>query len=117
MYPWGNTAPDQSLLNYNQNVGDTTAVGHYSPQGDSPYGVQDMAGNVWQWVADWYDAAYYRSSPTNNPTGPSSGQFRVLRGGGWSGISDFVRAAIRCYDSPTIINSGLGFRCSVSPGK
>ena len=59
MYPWGSTAPDTTLLNYNPDGGDTTAVGSY-PKGVSPYGALDMAGNVWQWVADWYSATYYQ---------------------------------------------------------
>jgi formylglycine-generating enzyme required for sulfatase activity len=81
IYPWGNTF-DISKVNAERKVGDTTEVGAY-PAGASPYGALDMAGNVWEWVADWYSANYYASSPRNNPTGPSSGQYRVVRGGAW----------------------------------
>ncbi len=61
IYPWGNDAPNNSLVNYSGNVGDTTEVGQY-PNGASPYGAVGMAGNVWQWVADWYSNTYYQSS-------------------------------------------------------
>ena len=79
IYPWGNYYTTSALLNYNSNVGDTTAVGKY-PSGASIYGALDMSGNVWEWVADWYDASYYASSSSTNPTGPASGGTRVLRG-------------------------------------
>ena len=72
------------LLRYNGYcVGDTSAVGSY-PAGASPYGALDMAGNVWEWVNDWYDGSYYSSSPGSNPPGPATGSYRVLRGGDWS---------------------------------
>ena len=71
-YPWGNGSPSATLANYGANEGDTTEVGSYAG-GASPYGPLDMAGNVWEWVADWYDGDYYSSSPDRNPTGPSSG--------------------------------------------
>lgn len=67
MYPWGNQV-EAGRANCTSPVG-TTPVGQFSPQGDSPYGCVDMAGNVWEWVNDWYDPSYYRSSPANNPTG------------------------------------------------
>ena len=80
LYPWGDDPPNPSLLNFNKNVGDTTQVGKY-PDGASTYGVLDMAGNVWEWVADWYDEKYYSKSPNRNPDGPASGGFGILRGG------------------------------------
>jgi formylglycine-generating enzyme required for sulfatase activity len=83
VYPWGNTF-DKNLLNsYESGKGDTTAVGSYPPNSASPYGAMDMAGNVWEWVADWYGDNYYTTSPRNNPKGLLSGQYRVLRGGAW----------------------------------
>ena len=93
-YPWGNETPDGSLLNYNTNVDDTTAVGSY-PKGASPYGALDMAGNVYQWVNDWYSNGYYQSSPSSNPLGPDSGQFRVLRGGYWGSDYGNVQSSLR----------------------
>ncbi|HRQ25217.1 MAG TPA: SUMF1/EgtB/PvdO family nonheme iron enzyme, partial [Anaerolineales bacterium] len=74
-YPWGNTTPNSALLNYNANIGDTSKVRSYE-SGASPYGAYDMAGNVWEWVADWYDENYYAYSPNRNPQGPSSGEYR-----------------------------------------
>jgi len=108
-YPWGPETPDASRLNFNQNVVDTTEVGKY-PTGASFYGALDMAGNVWEWVADWYDS--YPSSPARNPTGPSSGTYRVLRGGGWNIEAAFVRASGRIWNFPD--NRGVfgGFRCA-----
>ena len=87
VFPWGNEPlPDCSLTNFSINannrcLGDTTQVGSY-PTGASPYGVLDMAGNVREWVADWFDYYYYSNSPYYNPTGPSTGTFKVTRGGG-----------------------------------
>ncbi len=106
-YPWGNQAPDQTRANFNSS--DTTEVGHYLA-GASPYGALDMAGNVWQWVADWYSVNYYASSPRQNPTGPASGTCRVLRGGAWYVEAQNVRVASRlCPDKR---DYGVGFRCS-----
>lgn len=118
MYPWGNNNPNDDLLNYNSTVGDTTEVGIY-PGGKSIYGALDMAGNVWEWVADWYSITYYDSSPTSNPLGPGSGQYRVLRGGSWSNYDYYiglsVRSADRYWDFPTNSLSHIGFRCASSP--
>jgi serine/threonine-protein kinase len=121
IYPWGNTAPDPTLLNYNvitdsfvSNYGDTTAVWEY-PSGASPYGAWDMAGNVWQWVTDWYQSGYYATLGNNasNPQGPSSGDGRVLRGGSWSSSSG-VRSALRYGLNPAFTNDSIGFRCARS---
>lgn len=109
-YPWGNGSPSRSLLNYNGNVGATTPVGSY-PDGVSSYGLYDMAGNVWEWVADWYDQGYYARSPTVNPTGPASGEYRVLRSGAFNDGWTHVRAANRNRDKPTGTADSLGFRC------
>ena len=110
IYPWGNSAPDGRRLNYNGNVGSTTAVGTY-PTGASPYGALDMAGNVWEWVNDWYDSGYYSQSPSDNPQGPATGESRVLRGGSWYGYGNFVRSALRHYDFPVDWFDNVGFRC------
>jgi eukaryotic-like serine/threonine-protein kinase len=113
IYPWGNGRPDKSLLNYNSQIGDTSAVGSY-PSGASPYGLLDMAGNVWQWVNDWYDANYYASSPVSNPQGPASGDGRVLRGGAWNVNGYLVLPAYRSVFGPTNALNYFGFRCSRS---
>jgi formylglycine-generating enzyme required for sulfatase activity/uncharacterized caspase-like protein len=81
-YPWGNSAPNEKILNDNGIVGDTTEVGNY-PKGSSPYGALDMAGNVSEWVVDWYRELYYTDQPESNPPGPDQGSARVLRGGSW----------------------------------
>ena len=113
LYPWGNDPADSSLLNYKENVGDTTEVGKY-PGGQSTYGAYDMAGNVWEWVNDWHDQTYYKNSPTLNPLGPDAGQTRVLRGGSWLNSGYDVRASNRNDQAPTDFYNVLGFRCSFS---
>ncbi len=112
-YPWGNQAPDSSYANYNQNIGDTTEAGSYE-KGASPYGAMDMAGNVWEWVNDWY-ADKYDQTDISNPQGPNSGSYRVLRGGRWFNSSRLIRAAYRYYNLPSNRYSGIGFRCFSSP--
>lgn len=107
IYPWGNQAPSERLLNFDRNVGATTAVGSY-PEGAGPNGVLDMAGNVWEWTADWYGSDYYGRSPERNPTGPESGDSRVVRGGAWGDFD--VSCASRGVDSPYDRYVYLGFR-------
>jgi formylglycine-generating enzyme required for sulfatase activity len=118
VYPWGNEPPDCDRLNYTATdgrcVGDTTAVGAH-PTGASPYGVLDMAGNVSEWVADWYDENYYAGSPARNPAGPASGQRHVMRGGSWGVNQGDVRAAHRSGGPPEMAMEILGFRCARSP--
>ena len=115
LYPWGRRTPDAKRCNFKYNVCDTTPVGKYSPGGDSPYGCADMAGNVWQWLADWYSETYYQQSPTSNPAGPSSGEFRVQRGGAWINDGRNVRSAHRCWSPPRSWSYVGGFRCAASP--
>ncbi|MFM7174645.1 MAG: formylglycine-generating enzyme family protein [Caldilinea sp.] len=79
--------------------------------GASPYGVMDMAGNVWEWVNDWYDSSYYSMSPTNNPPGPATGEYRVLRGGSWNLDDSSVRSADRFIDYPGYWYDYYGIRC------
>jgi serine/threonine-protein kinase len=111
-YPWGEGI-DCSKANYLGCSGDTTKVGSY-PQGVSPYGAADMAGNVWEWVADFYRADYYSISPKDNPRGPSSGENRVIRGGAWDGYDSYLvssnRSSLKAGDSMGV----LGFRCARS---
>jgi len=124
IYPWGNDAPDCDKANYGGCVGGTTVVGKYSPAlhpelvegGDSPHGVADMAGNVWEWVADWYGD--YPSEAQTNPTGPATGTFKVLRGGSFDYGGPYVRAAYRNFNFPGIRYGFVGFRCAgVAPGR
>jgi len=111
-YPWGNTAPSCALANYNACVGDTTMVGAY-PSGAGPYGALDMAGNVWEWVADWYSSDYYAVAPDANPPGPSSGEGHAFRGGAWDDEAGLLRAAYRdAYLDPSFDLAYVGFRCA-----
>ena len=110
IYPWGNSAPNDTLLNYNYNVGDTTETGSYL-NGASWCNALDMAGNVWEWVADWYGD--YPSGRQVNPTGSSSGGQRVLRGGSWDMGAHYVRSATRNGNAPYITGyDDPGFRCA-----
>ena len=112
-FPWGEGI-DESMANYANHEKDTTRVDSY-PRGASPYGALDMTGNVWQWVADWYDSSYYASSPNKNPTGPDSGTTRVIRGSSYI-IPDIlasitVRLPGNKESSPL---DSIGFRCAMS---
>ena len=119
-YPWGDESPTCQLTNFDNGtyanpsycVGDTSPVTDYEP-GASPYGALNMAGNVWEWVKDWYGEDYYSTSPTNNPSGSTSGEYRVYRGGSWVEFDWYIRAAYRYYGSPTYTNFNNGFRCAL----
>jgi formylglycine-generating enzyme required for sulfatase activity len=109
LYPWGDEI-DPSRANYDSRNG-TTAVGSYAP---NDYGLCDVAGNVWEWVADWYDPKYYRSSPLANPAGPLQGATRVLRGGAWLLFPQFCRVAYRFREGPDFRFNLIGFRLARS---
>jgi formylglycine-generating enzyme required for sulfatase activity len=117
-YPWGDEDPSCSLVNsYNANassycMNDTNEVGAY-PDGASEFGVLDMAGNVYEWVNDWYSTDYYEISPDENPTGPSEGVYKVIRSGSWSDPWTFLRLTYRSYGSPfpSYFGNNIGFRC------
>ncbi|MEI6614223.1 MAG: SUMF1/EgtB/PvdO family nonheme iron enzyme, partial [Chrysiogenales bacterium] len=112
-FPWGNTPPDAQLANFNKEIMKTDTVGSY-PEGASPYGVLDMAGNVWEWLADWYDADYYNNSPDDNPGGPEEGSERAVRGGSWANKAELIRAANRSQENPESKLNILGFRLALS---
>lgn len=118
-YPWGNSLPvcqpeAQNGANFDAcDTADTVAVGRFSP---NAYGLFDMAGNVWEWVRDWYSGSYYRSQISfENPFGPASGDSRVARGGAWDIMSTSLRVASRTWSDPLVGNNDFGFRCSRSP--
>ena len=109
-YPWGRGF-DCQKANYQGCINGTSEVGSYE-NGKSPYGVYDMAGNVWEWVADWYSEAYYRSSPPSNPEGIDQGRARVLRGGSWNRDPYNIRTSNRVNYAPAYSNFDAGFRCA-----
>ncbi len=109
-YPWGNSNLDRNHTNYNENEGDTTAVGSY-PSGASPYGALDMLGNVWEWTSDWLSDDYYSLSPRSNPAGPASGEYIVWRGGSFGSVARVVRVSNRYGGSINYRKDSLGFRC------
>ena len=115
-YPWGNQDPVCKLdagngANYGQCNFGLMEVGEFSPNN---YGLYDTVGNVWEWVADWYDSDYYDNSSYENPEGPTSGDYRVLRGGSWYSYGNRVRSANRHWDYPGSAYHYIGFRCARS---
>lgn len=124
-YPWGDTF-DPTALNFcdeqcPEEQADKDAkdgfifeapVGSY-PAGRSPIGAYDMAGNLWEWVNDWFAPDYYQQSPTVNPRGPATGEARVVRGGSWFDTGNFTAAAIRFPAPPAETGSSIGFRCAL----
>ena len=112
LYPWGDTF-EYANANAAGSRGDPVRVGSY-PAGASPYGVQDMAGNVAEWVADWYGEDAYRQSPQANPAGPENGTARVVRGGSWAFYDPDVRATGRQPVLPESRTEAIGFRCASS---
>ncbi|MBN1876128.1 MAG: SUMF1/EgtB/PvdO family nonheme iron enzyme [Anaerolineae bacterium] len=131
-YPWGNEEPDCTKANYLECKNTTESLDPTGPKcgyssicrttmvdqyvtGASPYGALNMAGNVWEWVADWYSPTYYTRSPTHNPTGPDEGEFRVRRGGGAKSIETDLRVTARASGQGHHYFDGqMGFRCAVN---
>jgi formylglycine-generating enzyme required for sulfatase activity len=113
-YPWGNTPPDSSLANYKDIIGDTAEVGSY-PAGASPYGALDMVGNVFEIVADHYDANYFSNSPLSNPKGPDSDGPYAVRSSSWSYGELDMAASRRNWVAPHDSFVVSGFRCALSP--
>ena len=127
-FPWGDEF-DGTYLNYcdgrcpverwrdvtyDDGYSRTAPVGSY-PDNASPYGILDMAGNVWEWVFDWYDPEYYRRAPYLNPTGPATGEMRTQRGGSWydGEPHGWVNCLVRHQNPPTDRYEDVGFRCAV----
>jgi formylglycine-generating enzyme required for sulfatase activity len=124
-YPWGDEF-DGSALNYcdsncpradrdgryNDGFRDTAPVGSYV-DGRSPIGLFDMAGNVMEWVGDWYDRRYYQNSSEVNPMGPLEGQFKSIRGGSWLSGPEGLTVTRRYHYDPTVARANLGFRCAL----
>jgi len=109
VYPWGDYMDDEKKKSLKKKYNSGTYSWNISP-----YGVYDMSGNLWEWCADWYDANYYQSSPNRNPTGPASGQYRILRGGSWYSYPSYWRSSSRFRDSPDL-RYYFGFHCARTP--
>jgi len=115
-YPWGDDNPNCELANSYNNLtadyctGDTAEVGSY-PAGVSPYGVHDMAGNVWEWINDWYSPNYYANSPYENPVGKDTGEHKMIHGGSWNYSWVKLRIAYNSNHHPNERNLSFGFRC------
>jgi sulfatase modifying factor 1 len=108
-WPWGDEW-EPGWCNAQERVGSTTRVGRYSPEGDSPYGVADMAGNVWEWTADWYKA-YPGSTYSEDEFGE---KYRVVRGGSWLNRVSGTRCAVRFRNAPDSWDNAVGFRVVLS---
>jgi formylglycine-generating enzyme len=117
IYPWGNEPPTRAHANAGRRTwtgyGTLGAVGSHA-RGSSPYGVDDLAGNVWEWIADWYDQTYYASGAEKNPRGPKVGPLRVLRGGAWNDDAAVIRATNRAAYAPSARRNDVGFRCAMN---
>ena len=118
LYPWGNQVPMKDVANFALGARFSYSqvlmpVQSYE-SGKSPFGLYQMAGNVGEWVSDWYSANYYERSPETNPSGPENGQFKVLRGGSWSDLPKYLLTYGRFKLPPETRNSYIGFRCAKS---
>jgi len=107
------------VLNFNGQFSDTVQVGRY-PDGASPYGVLDMDGNAWEWVADCYAKDYYAVSSDENPTGPAQtgcpeGDCRVLRGGAWDSRAELATTTVRLFYGPHDSRDAFTIRCAQAP--
>jgi formylglycine-generating enzyme required for sulfatase activity len=115
LYPWGNEPPTAKRANFDREWEDEHtlhAVGSL-PDGDSPYGVKDMAGNAREWVSDWYDAEYYQHAPNRNPRGPDKkGVVRSIRGGSWHSPASDITTSARGRGGFALQTHGTGFRCA-----
>jgi formylglycine-generating enzyme required for sulfatase activity len=100
------------MAGYDDGYAQTAPVGSFDP---NPFGLHDTTGNVLEWTADWYGRDYYEQSPSRNPIGPPSGEYRVLRGGSWVGRPQVVRSANRFYKTPSERFGFFGFRCAKTP--
>lgn len=118
VFPWGNKHPTNELVTFRRKFAQlgfkAMEAVNSMPEGQSPYGAHHMAGNVWEWVADWYKDSYYEETPFANPQGPDSGVSKVLRGGNWYYKAYYMRTTYRFNERPEIFNIWQGFRCAKS---
>lgn len=111
IYPWGDDDPSCTLANYDDCGEEIQPVGE-TPDGASPYGVEEMAGNVRNWAYDWFDGDYYEDSPSEDPMGPDSGDTRAVRGASWFWGESSLRAATRHSMETPGYSHETGFRCA-----
>ena len=118
LFPWGDSAPDRERAMFDQHhvheIPILAAVDSHLP-GRSPYGLHHMAGNVAEWVQDWFGLDYYAYMPGKNPAGPASGRYKGVRGGSWKSKVIMLRTATRSGFSPEQRSATIGFRCAQSP--
>lgn len=115
-YPWGESAPEPALANFGGLLNSPLPVDRY-PGGASPFGVLNMAGNVREWVSDWFNQVFYRNPNQNNPTGPKVGTERVLRGGSFLDDARELRVFNRFEHDPSSPGINRGFRCAMDAEK
>ena len=112
-YPWGEARPNAALARFGGQERKALKIGSL-PQGATLEGVHDLAGNVAEWVQDWWHPGYYAQSPAADPLGPADGDYRVARGGSWNQPPDELRASARLYHNPDKGAGHIGFRCAKS---
>jgi len=108
IYTWGDVIDGDYAWYWDNSKRTTHHVGTRKP---NAFGLHDMSGNVWEWVADYYEDTYYQTSPKENPQGPFTSKYRVIRGGSWRDLSEVLRTTRRNYDLPDGRFNHIGFRC------
>ena len=108
IHPWGDEPASDQRAHYDSLAGPVKTCSFDK----NAYGLCDMAGNVWEWTADWYGKDYYAEAPAESPTGPAAGEYRVLRGGSWADVAKYLTCAYRSYARPGERSPNIGFRCA-----
>ncbi len=112
-YPWGDHDPTKKDACYDTLKG-PCEVGKFAP---NYFGLYDIAGNVWEWTSDYYEREWYARSPSKNPMGPETGQYRVIRGGSWADVVKYLTCSYRSWARPLERSPNIGIRCAKSFGK